>query len=167
MRAVRFTKGEAEFLRERLEPLTTGQLVGTMATRAKMILAKLTAAEEAPKGVNPVVLEQALIKAAPGKVVPLSTGWPRVAKMAAYQGATIEDAGLVGAWMMRQGWLHGPQTLLDVLNKWPQWLAKAKATEPPPALSPGFGEKTDGKPVGATEASGASPAGGRQSRGFR
>jgi hypothetical protein len=140
VKAVRFTKAEVEVIRW---ALADWRKLDNCAKAAASALVKLDKAEEAtPAGVNAGPLQAALEATSRGKVVPLAGpgGWARASKQAAAVGATVEDAKLVGAWMARQGWLHGPQTLLDVLNKWPQWLAKARATQPPPSAPPGIGD---------------------------
>lgn len=161
MKAVRFTKAEVELMRGALDWLAQGQ--DRASKTAQTIVKKLDAAEAAPAGVNPAPIEQALMAAARGKVVPLAGGWPRVSKLAQVNGATPEDATAIGEWMARQGWLRGPQTLLDVLNKWPQWLAKAKATAPPPSAPSGFGDGA-GEKDAQSQGSTAQPGGGAPGR---
>src|SRR5678815_725013 len=105
------------------------------------VLAKVAAALEVDTktGVSVVELEQALERTAGGKFVPLTGGWPKAGAIAKNVGATVSDAELIGAWMWRQGWLHGPNTLLDVLRNWHSWLPKARATQPPPGVPAGLG----------------------------
>jgi hypothetical protein len=166
-RGIRLTKAERDTLRK----LLSAQYVdlscyGTRIVKdAASILAKVDASEETPKGVDVAPIEEALIAAARGKVIALEGGHARAAVMAASMKATPETATIVGAWMGRQGWLQGPQTLIDVLNKWYQWLPKARATEPPPALTPGLGtDATDGR---GPAAAGQKAAGRRSTPGFR
>lgn len=142
MKAVRFTKAEVQAIRDALshwEGLLTTSTKEEQA--ARQVLAKLDAAHEsAVTGVAPAPIEQALIATSRGKVVPVDGGWARASKQATAVKATVEDARLIGAWMARTGWLTGPKTLFDVLNQWPNWLAKAKATAPPPSAPSGFGD---------------------------
>ena len=138
MKAIRLTKAEVAWIRSALALAV--DFTAQQSKTKDSILNKLDAAEQAPAGVNPGPIEQALIAGSRGKVVPLAGGFPRASKIATSVGATPEDARAIGEWMARQGWLRGPQTMLDVLNKWPQWLAKARATEPPPSAPPGFGD---------------------------
>ena len=110
---------------------------------AASILAKVEESEAAVRGVDIGPIESALIAAARGKVVALEAGHARASVQAKAVGATPETAKVVGSWMARQGWLKGPQTVIDVMNKWYQWLQKARATEPPPAVAPGLGTDAD------------------------
>lgn len=144
-RGIRLTKAERESLRVLLGPVNVNlNTYGSKLVRdAATFLKKLEASEEAPKGVPIEPIEEALIAAARGKVVALEAGHARASVQAKAVKATPEDAKLVGAWMTRQGWLQGPQTVIDVLNKWYQWLPKARATQPPPALTPGLGDDAD------------------------
>lgn len=139
MKAVRFTKAEVTLIRHALDWLAQGQ--DKASREAKSIVAKLEAAEApAAKGVNPGPIQEALVASSRGKVVEVTGGWPRASRQATEVGATVDDAKLIGAWMARTGWLTGPKTLFDVLNQWPNWLAKAKATAPPPSAPQGFGD---------------------------
>jgi hypothetical protein len=131
MRGVRFTKAEVQYLKGLLS------VEGAFPKHRIAVLAKLDKANE-PAGVDVAPIEAALVKASVGKVVPLEGGHARASVQARAMGVTPDLAALVGGWMARQPWLHGPATLLDVLNKWHQWLPKARATEPPPALQPGL-----------------------------
>lgn len=167
-RGIRLTKQERDVLRILLDPATEGSDPGLdrkQKAARDSILAKLDASEEAPKGVSVEPIEDALIASARGKVVALEAGHARASVQAKAVGATPEDAKLVGAWMARQGWLSGPQTLIDVLNKWYQWLPKARATEPPPALQPGLG--TDAKAERGPGTPGEAHPPGRPAPGFR
>jgi hypothetical protein len=166
-RGVRFTKAERDFLRAWLEAddwdvTRFGGVKGKRA--ASSILAKLSASEERPTGVDVSPLEEALVASARGKVIPLEGGYGMAGGMATSMKATPEQARLVGEWMARQGWLTGPMTLIDVLKKWYQWLPKARATQPPPALTPGLGKHADDGRGPA--AAGPAAAGGRPAPGF-
>lgn len=163
-RGIRFTKAEAELIRSALEWLRQGD--DKPSKTAKAVLAKLDAAEAPVEADHdsPKALQDALLPAARGKVVPLEGGWPMAAGMAKNAKATAADAQLIGEWMGRQGWLTTPMTLLDVLKKWHMWLPKARATQPPPSLGPGLG--TDGTGQG-TATAGKPPARGRPAQGFR
>lgn len=162
MRGVRFTKAEVEFLNSLAADWTEDDL-GAKDWRAWCsIKAKLDKAQE-PAGVNVQPIEDALIKAAVGKVVALEGGHARASVQAKNVGATPELAALVGGYMARQSWLHGPLTLIDVLNKWHTWLPKARATEPPPGLEPGLNAET--RPSSAPKRPAA--AGRRPKAGFR
>jgi hypothetical protein len=139
-RGIRLTKAERVWLKAHLhDPCNDYGWDAKDARLAGSITQKLDASEEAPKGVAIEPIEEALIASARGKVVALEAGHARASVQAKAVGATPETARKVGEWMARQGWLQGPQTIIDVLNKWFQWLPKAKATEPPPALQAGLG----------------------------
>ena len=143
-RGIRLTKVERAALGAWLD----GELNGAThpapkAATLRSIHKKLLASEEATAGVDIGPIEAALVAAARGKVVALEAGHGRASVQAKAVGATPETATVVGAWMARQGWLQGPQTVIDVLNKWYQWLPKARATEQPPALKPGLGADAD------------------------
>lgn len=147
-RGIRLLKAEREFLKGLLaqsEWLERPKLAKTAAS----ILQKVVDSETAPAGVPIAPIEAALI-AATAKVVALEAGHDRASKMAATVKANPEQAKVIGEWMQRTHWLHGPQTVLDVLNKWYQWLPKARATEPPKLLAPGLGPA--GAPSGRQEA---------------
>ncbi len=111
---------------------------------------KLREAATAPAGVNVGPLEEALEKAAMGKVVRLEGGHGTASRMAANVKATVADAEILGAWLARQGWMNEPMTLLAVLRKWNEWLPRARATEPPPALASGLGIHGRGQTKGAS-----------------
>lgn len=166
-RGIRLTKSERESLRLLIGPVNVNlnSFGSKLVKDADSILRKLLASEESPAGVNPGPIEEALIAAARGKVIALEGGYDRAARLAGYAKATPEQATDIGAWMARQGWLHGPQTIIDVLNKWHPWLAKARATAPPPALQPGLG--TDAPDGRGPAKAGKAPAGGRSTPGFR
>jgi len=132
---------------------------------AGSLLTKLRAAEAPKRGAAVGPIEEALIRGAGGKVAPLVTGHAQASRRCLTAGVTPEQAQMVGEWMARQGWLVGPQTLLDVLNKWPSWLSKAAATEPPPGLKPGLGSASE---AGRSTATTGQRAPGRSTpRGFR
>lgn len=166
MKAVRFSATEVEAIRAWADgELGHTQTLDVSMTTARSILKKLLAAEQGLPGVNVKPLEDALVAAANGKVVRLEGGFAMASRMAANVGATVPDAAMLGAWMFRQGWLTGPMTLLDCLKKWYMWLPKAKATEPPPALSPGLG--SNGHDGRGPSTPGSAAAGGRRAPGFR
>ena len=157
-RGIRLTKAERDTLRKLLGAQYVDlSTYGTRIVRdAASILAKVDASEAETKGVDIRPIEDALVAAARGKVVALEAGHGRASVQAKAVGATPETATVVGAWMARQGWLQGPQTVIDVLNKWYQWLPKARATEPPAHLPQGLGPA--GKPD-ANNGRGPAPAG--------
>lgn len=167
-RGVRLTKAEREWLRRVLDNRGGDETHWDRrgSKLADGLLKKLEASEETPKGVDIVPIEEALVAAARGKVVALEAGHARASVQAKAVGATPETAKLVGAWMARQGWLQGPQTVLDVMNKWYQWLPKARATEPPPSLAPGLGKPDADTRQGTGSPSPAHPS-GRSTPGFR
>lgn len=159
MKGVRFTKAELAWLREALD---THEDAADKVV--KSIVAKLTAAEEAPKGVNVRPLEEALIKGAGGKVVALASpgGYARACKMATEKAATAEDMALIGAWLGRQGWMAGTKTLLDALSQYDAWLPKARAEAPPPGVPEGLnGGRQEGHVRQGSEAK-RRPASGRR-----
>lgn len=142
MKSIRLTKDEAEWLRWLLRPeeMNLNSWSTKHVKMAASMRAKLDAAE-APSGnadVGPI--EKALVAGSRGKVIEMDrSGYGRASVQAGRMGVTPEDAGLVGRWLATQGWLRGPLTLLTVLNKWPDWAAKARASQPPEAALPGFG----------------------------
>lgn len=156
MKALRLTKAEHSLIWSFVQDHP-----GKTAAGLRAKLEKAERQDTVNVAVKPI--EDALVAAARGKVVPLVSGHARASVQATRAGATVEDAKVVGEWMARQGWLRGPQTLLDVLNKWPQWLSKAKASAPPPSLQPGFGNADTGS---STEGESSRPAGGRPEPGF-
>lgn len=169
MRGVRFTKAEAELIRSAMGPAWDfwGPAMGERAFKlSQSVVAKLDAADAPLESDHdaPKALQDALSSAARGKVVPLEGGWAMAAGMAKNAKATVEQARLIGEWMARQGWLTQPQTLLDVLRKWHQWLPKARSTQPPPSLQAGLG--TNGTGQGTAPAGKAAPA-RRPAQGFR
>lgn len=127
MRGVRFTAGE----RDLLDLILAAPHTQALATKPLLvryltsIRNKLAEACEPTLGVHVQPLEQALILAANHKVVPLLNGHERASRQAGSLLCTIEDMSLVGEWMLRQSWLTGKFTILDVLNKWSSWYAKA------------------------------------------
>lgn len=164
-RSIRFTKAERDLLKLILTEWADGTALVKMAKTARGIVAKVKASEEAEATVDVGPIEEALVAAARGKVIALEGGHARARVQATAVKATVEDAKLLGGWMARQGWLTGPMTLLDVLNKWYMWLPKARTTQPPPALGPGLG--TDAPDVRSAPPTGQAPAGGRRAPGFR
>ena len=163
MRAVRFTKAEESLLRNTLAAIVVADELPKMAAVARGIVAKLDAASE-PKqaGVNAGAFEAALIGASAGKVVPVErNAYSRVSRQATSVGATPELGAVVGHWMAAQRWLSGPFTVFTVLNKWPDWLARARATQAPD-LSEGTGTGNLGQgpgPKRAATAAGRRPSG--------
>lgn len=104
------------------------------------ILKKLEAASsvQAP-GVAAGPLQDALVSAARGKIVPVEpNSFPRVSRMATAVGASVQAATVIGAWIAAQSWLHGPLTIFTVLNKWADWSARAKATAAPEGIDAGI-----------------------------
>jgi hypothetical protein len=141
MRAVRFTKLECEAVLAALADWTSNQDKAWQRA-IDSARTKLEAAQAPePSGVSVGPIEAALIRMARGKVVQLESGpagYGRASKMATACGATVEEAELVGAWLSRQRWMNEPTTILGVLNKWAEWLPRARATVPPPATAEGF-----------------------------
>jgi hypothetical protein len=132
---------------------------------SKAILAKVVDSEEAPRGVDIVPIEEALIAAARGKVLPLEGGHAMASVRAQQLKATPADAALIGSYLARTAYFTQPMTVLDVFNKWYSWLPKARSTQPPPALTPGLGsDATDGR--GPATAGEAAPK-RRSTAGFR
>lgn len=165
MKAIRLTRAEAV----RVLQWAGGDADDLSGT----ITSKLRAAmQEAPKGVAVQPLEEALIKAARGKVVPLVAAgggtFARASRTATELKATPEDAAILGAWMARQGWMRGTFTLLDVLNKWPSWFSKAKAEEAPRGLPEGLdGRRKETADVGpGAGGQRQAAASGRRKEGF-
>lgn len=153
-RGIRLTKTERESLRVLIGPVNVnlGSHGSKLVRDAAAILRKLSDSEETPKGVDIVPIEEALIAAARGKVIPLEGGHAQASVRAAQMKATPEDAALVGAYLARTAYFTQPMTVLDVLNKWWSWLPKARASAPPPSLAPGLG--SNGLAREPTEASG-------------
>ena len=162
MRSIRFTKAEAEALLGLLAmrltfPWSKPELRALASVQDKVVAAR----EDAGPSVNVGALERALLESSRGKAVALVPGpsYGRAAKQAAAAGATVEDMQVMGAWLARQGWMRDPTTLLGVLNKWAEWLPRARATATPPAAREGF----DGP--GETGPGAAGPSGGGGGRG--
>lgn len=170
-RGIRLLKAEREFLKALLGPSMDYSHRGKKAVAlAESILTKVEESESKAKGVPVAPIEEALIAAARGKVLQLDpAAYGRASRMAEAVKATPEDAKRIGAWMARQGWLNQEQTLLDVLNKWYQWLPKARATEPPPPLPAGLGPagKPDADTRQGTGTPGQAHPPGRSTPGFR
>ncbi len=164
-RGIRLTKAERDFLRAHLLEPHGLKWSKAEAKAVASILAKVEESEAAAKGVDIVPIEEALVAAARGKVIALEGGHARASVQAKAVGATPADAAMIGAWMARQGWLTGPMTVLDVLNKWFMWAPKARSTEPPPALAPGLGADADTRQGPGTP--GTPPPRGRTAPGFR
>lgn len=175
-RSLRLTKAERDFLKKALGTAMDWSHWGTKTVKtAAGLLAKVEASEERAPGINVEPLEQALMRAARGKVVALEGGFDRASRQAGSVKASEELMVTVGEWMARQSWLTGPMTILDVLNKWYQWVPKAKATQPPPGLAPGLGasavqgqdQEAGGKPPVAGSQSSTGPRRGRSLPGLR
>ncbi len=172
MKGVRFVKAEyaalTSLIKERLDFVTTkdAKLLGS-------VLAKLEKANDGqPAGVFVPPLEQALVSAARGKAIPTTPGGhARASKQALAVGATVESMAEVGLWLSRQKWLYEPVTILTVLNKWPEWYPKAKATAAPKGISEGLGgvrRETETGNMGQGTSSGSSSAqAGRPKEGVR
>lgn len=169
-RSIRFTKAERDFLKLVLGPTMDWSHLGTKVVKtAAACLKKLEESEEQTAGVEVGPIEEALIAAARGKVLALEGGFGRASVMAASMKVTPELAALVGSYLARNNFFTGPFTLLDVLNKWYQWLPKARATAPPTSLPSGLGPagKTDAPDVGSPAAAGKAATSGRRAPGFR
>lgn len=151
MRGVRFTKAEGEYLTELVKhaacslesyqgDLAFGDKVERRAKLVRGIEKKLAAASQSqPPGVAAAPLQDALVLASRGKVVPVeANGFGRVSRQATAAGATPEKMALVGNWIATQGWLQGPLTIYTVLAQWGNWLARAKATAAPDGLEEGL-----------------------------
>lgn len=150
MRGVRFTKAETEYLERMVDaagdPSDARLFFGTMPSPKEFklqqsILTKLKAAGEPQQpGVNAVAFERALVESARGKVVAVEGGnatYARVSRQATSVGASVQAAAVIGSWIASQSWLTGPLTVFTVLNKWPDWLARAKAVAAPGGLPEG------------------------------
>lgn len=137
MKAVRFTLGEAAAVRDLVEAAAREEADPVW----DRVLTKLFAASIAPTQTSAGPIEAALVATSRGRVVKLETTgsvWARAARMAASVGATADGAGAVGAWLSRQSWLRGTLTVIDVLKKWPEWSAKARAEASAAGLPEGF-----------------------------
>lgn len=147
MRGVRFNKAETELLlwwlgrAEEWGPATGKKGYGSLCLS---IISKLqgASAPAAPK-VNVGPIEDVLVASSRGRVIKLAGGggYARASVQATNVGATVADARVVGEWLARQGWWkQGPTTILTVLTRWPEWLAKARASTAPDlhAAKPGF-----------------------------
>lgn len=132
------------------------------------LLKKLAEMVAAAPGVAAGPIEEALLSSSRGKVVQLAGGsaYARCSKQATSLGVTVDDARLVGSWLARQGWFQGPTTLLGVLNKWAEWLPRARATAPPPKASEGFGDET-GESTDGAQREGGGGSGRSRPQGFR
>lgn len=156
MRAVRLTKAEVALIRDRF----VGNLTPKERKTAEGLMAKLSGAEgPAPVGASVAPIEAALVAAGRGKVVRLDggSGYARASRLAAAAGATVEQAATIGGWLGRQGWFTGPVTVLGVLGKWADYLARARATAPAPAAKEGFDGKADVAPGGDAGPGGRDP----------
>lgn len=164
-RSIRFTKAERDVLCSVLTEWADATAMVKMAKTARAVVAKVRESEEQQVGVDVAPIEEALIASARGKVLALEGGYGRASAQARSVQATAEQAALIGAYLARNNFYTGPFTLLDVLNKWYQWLPKARATAPPPALGPGLA--ADASDVGSPASAGKAPAGRRSAPGFR
>lgn len=158
MRGVRFTKPELEFLRAAIGVTRTAKEEKARTS----IMAKLdTASGPTAAGVAPGPLQDALMLSSRGKVVRVEqNGFGRISRQATQLGATVAQATLLGNWIASQGWLQGPLTIFTVLAKWPDWLARAKATAPPDGIEEGLQAADMG--LGAEKQRPASTAGRRK-----
>jgi len=82
-----------------------------------------------------VRLQEALVEASAGKVIPVDQGGFRDAfwvivrqRLGAYK-ATVDEARTVGAWLAKQRWLNGTLTIDQVARGWPSYLARAAADQ--------------------------------------
>lgn len=143
-RPVRLTLAQVALL---LDLLTLDGLEAPTLKMHRAVRAKLEASTvPAAPGVDPRALEAALLESARGRVVALpsgASGYSRAAATARNVHATVEDARVVGAWLGRQGWMRGTMTVLGVLNKWDDWLGRARAEAPPTRAEEGYGGTTD------------------------
>ena len=101
---------------------------------------KLTAvnSKRAAPGANVSDIEGVLVQHAGGRVVrvPLvPSQYAALSRQLGEHGATPEDAKLLGAWLARQKWLKGSLTLLSIVKKWADWLARARAEEVKPGAT--------------------------------
>jgi hypothetical protein len=165
MKPLRFSEAEVSVIEDAVDSLARGfELPKKHPIHS--IRAKIAKAREASTNVAVAPIEQALVGASRCKVVPLVTGHGQASVRAGKLGVTPEQAELVGRYIASQGWLRGPLTLLDVLNKWPQYLSKAQATKPPPSVPAGLNGGTSGAaPQGPVRAGQGSEA-GRPAPGF-
>lgn len=140
MKAIRLTEAEAAVVEDALNSLAAGFDLPKKHPIHR-IRAKLVNARAPSDNANVGPIEQALIAGARGKVIALGDGggYGQCSVRAGKLGVTPEDARLVGEYFARTKWLTGPFTLLDILNKWPSHLAKARATQPPPSVPAGLG----------------------------
>lgn len=171
MKAIRLTEAEARAIAE-VHALVAGgpadfdEVMDEHAKPWRSFMAKVAKAREPSANVAVAPIETALVAAARCKVVPLVTGHGQASVRAGKLGVTPEQARLVGQYIASQGWLRGPLTLLDVLNKWPTYLSKATATQPPPSVPAGLNGGTS--ETAAPGTAGASQRGqeGRAAPGF-
>ena len=172
MRGIRsFTKAEYEWLMEWMEQAIEADKEYGDTKRVKVgesLMAKLKRVQEPREaGANAASLESALIRAAGGKVVPTTRGgYARASRQATQVGATVEQMEEIGLWLRRQSWLTQPVTIIGVLNKWPDWYPKAKATAAPRGTKEGLGGEVSDLRPGSTGGS-KSFGGGRPKAGFR
>ncbi len=144
MRGVRFTKAEVLMIKGSL----IGEVNPPKSEKIRLsILRKLEDAEgPTTPGVAPGPLQDALMASSRGKVVRVEpNGYGRISRQATPLGATVAQATLLGNWIASQGWLQGPLTIFTVLAKWPDWLARAKATAAPDGLEEGLGAENLGQ----------------------
>lgn len=140
MKAIRLTDSEASAVLAWADgELGHTQCHDVPAKVARSIVKKVLAAREPSTNVAVAPIENALLAAARGKVVALVEGHGQASVRAGKLGVTPEKAQSVGEYLARTRWLTGPFTLLDILNKWPQYLSKAAGTAPPPSVPAGLG----------------------------
>lgn len=140
MRGVRFTKAERELIATWATNVVDSDKTKAVAAS---VLAKIAEAVALPgnrPGVAAGPLEAAMIEGSQGKIVGVgSNAYPRISRQATALGATVQDAHKLGVWIAGQKWLTGPLTIFTVLNKWPDWMARAKATAAPDGFEEGLG----------------------------
>lgn len=149
MRGVRFTKNELETLQmiigvaiedEHEEGYPNNRTLKDL-TSARSKLSK--ASEPVEVGCDAAALERALISRSMGKVVETTRGgYPRASRQATQCGATVDQMIIMGEWLARQKWRTEPTTIIEVLNKWPEWFPKAKATANPLGTREGLSGKS-------------------------
>lgn len=169
MKGVRFTKQEVAAIEEANTILRAAP--ADMPKGWSSVMRKIQAADAPSSNAAVGPIETALVAASRGKIVEMDkSGYGRASVQAGRMGVTPEDAALVGRWCASQGWLRGPLTMLTVLNKWPDWVSKARATVTPSSAPPGFGDVAGVKGEEATPGAarpGAANRDGRPAPGFR
>ena len=161
-RPIRLTAKEADLL--------ALLLAGAVQTPTLLSLqAKLEAARAAaPKCVNIGPMEDVLITYSRGRVVPMGPGGhARASRRATDLGVTPDELKVVGVWLARQHWLSEPITIIMVLNKWAEWLPRARATAPPGGTREGLGGREAAPDLGSgPKTGGVAPPTGRPAPGL-